>query len=638
MAILKRRQILPLAFFFGFLLTVPPPCNLLAQSDPLVHFSTFSSGTGPSFEDGIYHLLDARGTPGQSNAVAFEVTQKGTFNESALRGRVRVLEGGDGGSFIFLNTAEYGKRGPAPFVKSWVEPNLAKTFAVGIDVHNPPTDDPFGPQGNYRRMPEREVSLHWDGREIVKRLAPAEFRGDFAGFEISVRHVIGGAEITVILAGKKVYDDYFLAAMRPYESRIAIGAGTRDDVTTKFDVQALEFNRNTPSPPQRPPKHFNLFNHVMIGHEALSQVKPLTLPPVNRAFGRVILTLELHDAGDNWDKWDRNGYFYIVGADGKKHDIAPFITSYRTPGLWKVDVTHFRPWLAGDVKFEIAIQPPFEEGGGFMMSASLDFYHGTPQLDPFRIVPLWHGTARYKSTENRFSDFFVPKPVSITPETKAARLFITTTGHSTVGEFTPSRRTVVFVPERGEEPVQEHRFENTLWKDDCYLNPVRPQRGTWKYSRAGWAPGDVVQPWMIDLTPYIPSWGNAELRYEPEAYDFSDRPTEERPADDMVNRAVHMVRAYLVLFRSAENLKPVPALKVLEVIADSNAWEAKVEAGDYLLEYDGKRPNSIVELRELIRNAEETGRQKIPILIERAGRQRLIYHAPGQMGVLLEEY
>jgi len=629
----RLRLILPLvALFFALI-----PLEVIARATPAVHFSTFESGDGPSFADGIYHLLDARGTPGQSNAVAFDATQKGAFKESTLRGKIRVLKGGDGGSFIFLNTTEYGKRGPSPFVKSWVEPNLVETFAVGIDVHNPPIDEPFGPQGNYRRMPEREVSLHWDGREIVKRLAPTEFRGNFARFEISVQYVIGGAEITVVLAGEKVYDGYFLAGMQPYESRLAIGAGTPDDTTTEFDVQDLVFNRRSPAPPQRPPIHFSLFNHVMIGYEAPSHVKNLTLPPISWAFGRVLLTLELHDAGAGWDKWDRNGYFYIVGADGKKHDIAPFITSYRTPGRWEVDLTHFRPWLTGNVKLEIAIQPPFDERNGYIISASLDFYHGTPQLEPFHIVPVWHGTARYKSVENHFSDFFVPKLISITPETKAAQFFITTTGHSTVGEFTPSRRTVVFVPAQGEGPVPEYRFENTLWKDDCYLNPVRPQRGTWKYSRAGWAPGDVVQPWKIDLTPHIFPGGIAELRYEPEAYDFSDRPTEERPPDDMINRAVHMVRAYLILYRSPKNLEPAPVLRVLEVMEDSNARKAKIEADDYLLEYDGKRPDSIEELRNLIRHATEAGKQKIPVVIERAGKQQVMHLGPGQMGVVLEE-
>ena len=633
----NKSHCLLIACFLGGLFCALVPLETFAQTAPAIHFSTFESGEGPSLANGTYHLLDANNTPGQSNAVAFDVTQEGALEQLTLRGRVRVLEGGDGGSFIFLNTAEYGKRGPAPFVKSWVEPNLAKTFAVGIDVHNPPTDEKFGPDGNYQSKPEREVSLHWDGREIVKRVSPAEFRRDFAEFEISVKHVIGGAEVTVILAGKKVYDGYFLAGMHPYESRLAIGAGTRDDTTTEFDVQHLAFKRKIPAPRQRPAKHFSLFNHVMIGSEAAFHVKEVTLPPINWAFGRVILTLEIHDAGANWDKWDRNGYLYIVGPTGEKYDIAPFITSYQTPGRWEVDVTHFRPWLTGDVKIELAIQPPFDESNGFMMSASLDFYHGMPQLEPFRIVPIWHGTARYRSAENHFSDFFVSRIISIDPETEAAQLFTTTSGHSTVGEFTPSHRTMVFVPAQGKEPVTEHRFENTLWKDDCYLNPVRPQRGTWKYSRAGWAPGDVVRPWKINLTPYIVPGEKAELRYEPEAYNFSGRPREERPTDDEINRAVHLVRAYLILFRSPSELVSAPHLKVLSVKENSTASKGGILAGDYLTSYDGKQLSSIDEIREFIKVAKESGNNRISIVIYRGHTQIEKEIGPGRLGVTIEE-
>ncbi len=54
-----------------------------------------------------------------------------------------------------------------------------------------------------------------------------------------------------------------------------------------------------------------------------------------------------------------------------------------------------------------------------------------------------------------------------------------------------------------------------LWKTDCYLNPNRPQFGTWKFSRAGWAPGDVVRPWWIDLTPKLEPGEVATLDYQP---------------------------------------------------------------------------------------------------------------------------
>ena len=175
-----------------------------APAAPEPHFTRFANGDGPSLADGVFRLLDASGTRGQSNVLAFDRARKGAFEKTSLTCRLRVLEGGDGGAFVFLNTAEYGVRGPAPFLKSWVEPNLRKTFAVGIDVHNPKDEEMFSAWGNYRGMPEREVSLHWDGREIVKRMAPAEFRGDWADCSITLRHVIGGAEVTVRLGPEKV--------------------------------------------------------------------------------------------------------------------------------------------------------------------------------------------------------------------------------------------------------------------------------------------------------------------------------------------------------------------------------------------------------------------------------------------------
>lgn len=613
------------------------PAAVSAQDLPKVYFSAFEAGDGPTQADGVYHLLDGSGTFGQSNAVAFDLEQAGAFDQLTFNCKFRILAGGDGGAFVFLNTAEYGSRGPAPFVKSWVEPNLAKTFAVGIDVHDPPTDDPFGPWGNYQGLPEREVSLHWDGREIVKRVAPAEFRGEFVECEISVKYVIGGAEINVRLAGETVYDNYFLAGMTPYETRLAIGAGTRDDMTTEFDVRDILLTPGSPAHPQRLPTHFEIFNHVLTNHSKTITETDVTLPPLGLAYGRVILTLEIHDAGADWDAWDRVGHLYLTDPDGIKRDIAPFVTSFRTPCHWLVDVTQFRPWLAGTVKFEIEVAAAADESHGYMMSAALDFYHGTPELEPFRIIPLWNGVANYGSADNHFSDFFVPQTVSIDPSTQEARLFMTTTGHSQVGEFTPSRRTLILVPVKGGDPATERRFENLLWKTDCYLNPNRPQFGTWKYARAGWAPGDVVRPWWIDLTPGISPGKIAELRYEPEPYDFTGIAAEQRPTHDQVNQAFLNVHSYLILYRMPTDLLPVPPLRVLSVEEGSNAEQADIREGDYLESYNGKRPDSINDLLAAIRDAKAADQKSIKVVIYR-GTERLEKELnPGRMGILFEE-
>jgi hypothetical protein len=252
-----------------------------------------------------------------------------------------------------------------------------------------------------------------------------------------------------------------------------------------------------------------VFNHVLTDNGKTAYDTEVALPPSNWAFGRVILTLDIHDAGKDWDEWDRCGEVSIWDADGVKRGIVPFITSYRTECHWKVDVTHFRPFLSGKTKFEIAAGTNFYKGRGYMMSVSLDFHHGTPALEPYRVVPLWVGTAKYRSAENHFSDFFTPQAVRIDDETAAARTYITTTGHSQIGEFTPSKRILGFAPQAGTASVSQQRFENVLWKTDCYLNPNRPQFGTWQYARAGWAPGDVVWPWIVDLTPHLKAGASA---------------------------------------------------------------------------------------------------------------------------------
>ncbi len=380
-----------------------------------------------------------------------------------------------------------------------------------------------------------------------------------------------------------------------------------------------------------------MFNHVLTDNSKTSFEAEVELPPANWEFDRVILTLDIHDAGKDWDEWDRNGHLYVIDPDGEKRDIVPFITSYRTECHWEVDVTHFRPWLAGKTKFEIAAGTTFYKNRGYMMSVSLDFHHGKPELEPYRVVTLWHGRAKYKSAENHFRDFFDRHMVQIGDDAKAARVCTFTTGHSQVGEFTPSARSLVFVPDFGVESPAEHRFENVLWKTDCYLNPNRPQFGTWKYARAGWAPGDIVHPWWINVTPHLLAGKTAAFGYEPKPYDFSDAPEDQRPSEKQINQAGHVVRSYLILYRTPEGTMPAPALQVTNVANDSNAVKAGVQAGDYLASYDGQTLGSIEDLRQAIQAAKPAGAATVKAVLYRGAERMEIEIAPGRMGVGLSE-
>lgn len=594
--------------------------------------STFAAGRGPTIDGQTVRLLDEAGTFGQSNAVAFPREHEGAYESVVVRGELRVERGGDGGAIALLSTSEYGARGPAPFAPSWVEPNLRGSLAVGIDVHNPKNEEPFGPWGNYLGNPEREVSLHFDGRELVKRVAPTEFRGETVPFELRVEHVIGGAEVSFRLGAAQVYDRYFVAHLLPYESRVAVGAGTRADVATRFDVVGVTHEVGAPAARRRPPVHVEVFNHVLTDNSKTFFRETVSLPPREFAFGRVILTLDIHDAGQDWDEWDRNGEVSILDADGERIGIVPFITSYRTPCHWKVDVTHFRPWLTGEVTFEARAGTNFYKNRGYMMSVALDFHHGTPELEPFEVVPLWHGTARYRDDANHFSDFFEDRTVSIPAETTAARIFTTTTGHSQIGEFTPSARAIEVAPVGDDgAPAAPTRFENLLWKADCYLNPNRPQYGTWKYARAGWAPGDVVWPWWVELTDVVVPGRSAEIRYEPQPYDFSGM--ENPPTPAAVGEASHVVRSYLILYRTPDGLIAAPTLRIGSVSGESNAARAGFQVGDYLAEYGGRRIDTIDDLREAIGAGVESGAERIEAVLYRGSERVVVELEPGRMGV-----
>ncbi|MBL9088224.1 MAG: PDZ domain-containing protein [Planctomycetia bacterium] len=611
-----------------------------ADAAPLVpHLAQFGAGDGPAAIEGGFRLLDAARTPGQSNAVGFDLATAGLFARRTLTAKVKVEEGGDGGAFLFLDTRAHGTRGPAPFVPEWTAPSVAGAFAVALDVHNPPSEEMFTPWGNYQDLPQREVSLHWDGREVAKRVAPAEFRGREAALSIEVRHVVGGAEVTVELAGATVYDRTFVAGLAPFEARLAVGAGTRADATTTFDVTGLRLASDGPTTAPRPPLHVEVFHHVRTDNQRTAHEAEVDLPPAAWAFGRVLLTLDLHDAGDAWDEWDRNGEVSVVDDAGRKLGIVPFITSYRTPCHWVVDVTDFRPLLAGRRRFEIAAGTNFYKGRGYLMSVALDFHPGTPERVAAEVVPLWVGTATYRSAENHFRDFFEPRTVAVGADVVGARFRCTTTGHSQVGEFTPSKRALVVeraAPAGGAAPAEgaaAARFEHTLWKTDCYLNANRPQFGTWQFARAGWAPGDVVRPWEVDLSAEARAGTTVSLRYVPEPYAFPAG--EKAPPEGEVAAATHVVRAYLVLFRAPTGLVDAPTLRVTDVVADGNAARAGVKAGDYLSSYDGRPVATTDELRAAVKAAQTPGREDVPVVLYRGADRLELRLRPGLLGVHL---
>lgn len=582
--------------------------------------SKYGEGKGPHEKNGTYRLLDNKSSKHQANTLGFIRQFDGAHRNVALAFKLRVLQGAEGGFIGFLNTQEYGSKGPAPYLPKLEAPGFKNSFAVGIDVSNPKNNDWFRGPGNIYGHPEREISLHWDGREIVKRRAEKEFRGDqFMDWLVSIQYVIGGAEITVRFGDYKIYDRYFIPSMQPYEFRLAMGARTSNKAT-EFDVKGLRLTANEKALPSPKPITFNLFNYVQTTQAKGSFTSEVELPPKDWAFGRVIMKIWIH-GGHRWDEWDRCAHVSVKTEQGEELKVVSLITSYKTPCYWEVDVTDFRSLMAGKTRFVIHAGTIYRDKG-FLMSVDLDFHLGKPEQYAFQVIPLWCGTVRYKSNEDPFGGFYKKRTVDISKKTIAAKLHLVHTGHSQVGEFTPATRTL---------KCNDTTFENVLWREDCYLNPNRPQFGTWKFSRAGWAPGDICHPWLIDVTPHLKPGQKAVFQYQPQAYKFDG--AGEQPDSKAVAAASHNVSSYLILYEEPTNLIDAPTVLVLKVTPNSAAHKAGLKAGDYLYSYNKKRLYSRDDLDLAKKQALANKKKTVKLVIFRGSEKMEMDFPTGQMGV-----
>jgi hypothetical protein len=97
---------------------------------------------------------------------------------------------------------------------------------------------------------------------------------------------------------------------------------------------------------------------------------------------------------------------------------------------------------------------------------------------------------------------------------------VITTGHGqgntdNTAEFAPKEHTIV---------ANSDTASHILWRTDCNANPCSPQGGTWAYSRAGWCPGDKVDPWDVDASFSVTPGETATFDYNIQPYENFCRP------------------------------------------------------------------------------------------------------------------
>ena len=474
----------------------------------------------PTLKDGRAQMLFGRSE--HKTSAAFERTAAGESRRIEATFRVSLSGQNEGFSFALLHTGRFDTKGaawdPQPTRKTppealrtpdWAEPNLWDSLAIGFDTWNPKDEDWFNANGNFYGRPEREVSLHWDGREIANTLCPTELAtGEPLDVRVEVEFVTGGAEVSVQVGEAKAYDRRFIPHVLPYESRAAFGFHGKgeaflDDVSVSFEP--------LPKPMPAP-----------ISVEALRKAwaapgrglvkREVDLLPESVRTDRIVLTVT-YSGPMQRDYWDRGAAVYAWDEEGTRFEICrvttPFMlwdTTYR----YDADVTHFAPLLQG--RRTLAVMVGSNVGRGFLVDVSLTYYRRPAGEPPgsrvLMLRNLWTGRAHFNKPD-QLKQFFAQQSAPVPTGAKRAFVRICVSGHG-IMEFTKLGRTLT---------VNGKDFTNVLWKTDCYLNPQRPQFGTWKFDRAGWAPGAIVEPWITDVSELLQPGGTLTLDYAPDGFE-----------------------------------------------------------------------------------------------------------------------
>ncbi len=431
----------------------------------------------------------------------------------------------------------------------WDEPNTEHSIAIGFDVHNPqPTDlEPdengrvmgwFDPMGNWYDRPQREISVHANGRERINVLSSVEYRsGEWIDVTVQLTYILGGAHVRVMIDHQTVIDQeiWDVYPMRLH-AMAGIEHGETESESSKIEIKDLKIVRHTHLEESFPaPIRMEVFKEELLQNaKRLTSEADFSSNP--DSVGRVIATLTLSEPEMGYDHWDKKGTVGIsvptgeMDQDGnaisERFEVFRFITPYRRGWTWHMDVTDLLPLFEDQRELDVHIGTYMK---GWDVSFTLDVYPGELDRTPIKVVNLWNGNADIGDPEKPVDAFYEMREHEIPDGTTHARVRATVTGHGmfpnskNAGEFMPIWRTLTIGSGASEGDVLEGDFieqseRNHLWKTDVYLNPCRPQGGTWKFDRSGWAPGDKVEPWIVDVQPEFMFGDTIRVEYELDEY------------------------------------------------------------------------------------------------------------------------
>lgn len=198
--------------------------------------------------------------------------------------------------------------------------------------------------------------------------------------------------------------------------------------------------------------------------------------------------------------------------------ITPYGGSY--PKSWtneyRFDITDFAPLLHDTVQLRA-----FYSGwsSGFTVTLHFDMIEGTPARDIKEVINLYNGDFPYGNSNNPIENYLTQKNIQLHGATQA-KLRFTPTGHGFGADNTDNCAEFC---NKSYDVIMNNQLiaSNNIWRDDCGMNPLMHQSGTWLYDRANWCPGAKGLTHEFELTPHL-SGNSFQLQVLPEPFEDLD--------------------------------------------------------------------------------------------------------------------
>ena len=158
------------------------------------------------------------------------------------------------------------------------------------------------------------------------------------------------------------------------------------------------------------------------------------------------------------------------------------------------DVTDYEPLMRDSIPIRVHYHG-WDAPRGFSSTVNFKFIEGKPAR---KVVGIDRDvfTGGTYTNFNQFDNEFMPaKTLTLPQGANAAKLNFIITGHGQTGEFTPIEYTF---KANGNDIVTKN-----LWRENCDSAVTFPQAGTWIISRCNWCPGEPVETYQHELTPFI---------------------------------------------------------------------------------------------------------------------------------------